>query len=134
MYGRNLINRSVAWISVPRFGCDDGPPWTGNISVPIPHCRVGGTVEPWAWGDQPGGRYGGVDVSWHGAVPDCPSYLPRSPDNLCTTSRRVRDDLLWELRLARAQSLSDSRKILRDKLVNWTDCALDDLWDEPAPQ
>ena len=36
----------------------------------------------------------------------------------------------WELHLVRAQSLSDSRHIIRDQLVNPTDCALDDLWDE----
>ena len=134
MYGRNPINWRVEWLGVPCFSCDHGPPWTDNILVLIPHWRVGGTFEPWAWGDQPGGRYGGVEVPWHEAVPARPAYLPRSPENVRTTSRRVRDDLLREHRLARAQSLSDSWHILRDELVNRTDCALDDLWDESAPQ
>ena len=46
------------------------------------------------------------------------------------TSRRVCDDLLREHRLAHAQILSDYRNILRNQMFNWTDCALDDLWDE----
>ena len=48
------------------------------------------------------------------------------------TARRARDDLLRENRLARVQSLSDSRHILCDRLVNGTDCAWDGIWDEPV--
>ena len=84
------------------------------------------------WGSKPGGRYDGVSVLWRGAVPACPDYLPRSPKNMRATARCVCDDLLRENRLARVQSLSDSRQILCDCLVDQTYCAWDDLWDEPV--
>ena len=83
------------------------------------------------WGSQLGGRNGGVDVPYRGAIPDRPTYLPQSPDNARATARPVCDNILQEHRLARAQSLSDSRHILRDQLFNWTGCTWDDLWDEP---
>ena len=79
MYGQNYINVSVECLSIPHFSCDDGPPWTDNILVPILCWGVGGTVETCNWGSQPGNCYGGVDVPWHGAVPARPDYLPRSP-------------------------------------------------------
>ena len=88
----------------------------------------------WSLGSQHGGRYGGVDIPWRGSVPARPDYLPRIPENARATARRVREDLLRKHRLARAQSLSDYRHILRDEMFNRTDCALDDLWDKPAPQ
>ena len=53
---------------------------------------------------------------------------------MCATARPVCDNLLRDHRLERIQSLSDSRHILRDKLVNRTDFALDDIWDKPAPR
>ena len=134
MNGRNLINGSVKWIGVPRLVCDDELPWTANILVPIPRWGVGGTFENLAWGSQPSGRYSGVDVPWRGAAPARPAYLPWSLENACSTVRRVRDNLLREHCLARAQSLSNSRHILRDELFNRMDCALDDIWDKPAPQ
>ena len=82
------------------------------------------------WGGQPGGRYGGVDVPWRGAVPARAEYLPQNVRHCAP----VCDNLLWGHRLASAQSLSDSRHIIRDKLINRTDFALDDIWDKPAPQ
>ena len=48
--------------------------------------------------------------------------------------RLVRNDLLWEHCLARAQSPPDTLHILHDELVNRTDCALDNLWNEPVLQ
>ena len=51
---------------------------------------------------------------------------------MCATVRRIHDDLLQENRLARVQSLSKYHHILRGRLVNHTDCAWDDLWDEPV--
>ena len=80
MYGGDSINGSVEWLFVPCFGCDDGLPWNYNILVPIPRWGVEGTVETWSWVIQPSGRYGGVNVPWHGAVPARPDYLPRSPE------------------------------------------------------
>ena len=46
------------------------------------------------------------------------------------TVRRIRDNLLREHRLARTQSILDSRNILCDEMVNQTGFALDDLWDK----
>ena len=71
MYGQNLIDGSVKWINIPRFGCGDGPPWTENILVPILHWGVVSTIEQWDWRSQPDGFYGGVEVPCCGAVPAC---------------------------------------------------------------
>ena len=111
-----------------------GPYWIENILCPSPRWGVGGTVENLNWGSQPGGRYGGVDVPWRGAAPARPAYLLWSPENAGATARRVRVNLLREHCMAHAQSISDYRNILCEKLVNHTDCVLDYLWDEPAPQ
>ena len=86
MYGHNLINGSFEWLGFPRFGCDDGPPWTDNILVIIPRWGVGGTVEILAGRSQPGGHYGSVDAPWCGAVPARPAYLPWSPENARATA------------------------------------------------
>ena len=51
---------------------------------------------------------------------------------MCATARRIPDNLLREYRLARIQSLSYSCHILRDCMVTQTDCAWDDLWNEPV--
>ena len=45
MYGRNSINGSIEWLSVPFFGCNDAPPWTENILVTILHWVVEVTSE-----------------------------------------------------------------------------------------
>ena len=132
MFGRKLINGSFKWMGVPDFLRADGPPWNDNILCPSMCWGVGGTAENVFWGGQHGGHYGGFDVPWRGAVPARLAYLPQSLENARATARRVRDDLLLEHHLARAQILSDSWHILRDQLVNLTDCAWDDLWDEPV--
>ena len=109
-----------------------GPYLIENIFCPSSRWGVGGTVEILNWGSQPTGCYGSVEVPWYGAIPACPVYLPCSPENARPTARCVQDDLLLDHRLARVQSLLDSRNILRDQLVNQTVCAWDDLWDEPV--
>ena len=134
IYGRKWINGRVKWLGVPTFLRNDGTPWADNVLCTSLCWGVGGTYEIWDLESQPGGRYSNVDVPWRGAVPARPTYLPRSPENARATVRRVCDDLLREHRMARAQSISDSRHILRDELVNCTDCTLDDLWDEPVLQ
>ena len=83
-------------------------------------------------GSQPGSHYGGVDVPWRGAIPARPAYLPRSPKNARTTVRRFRDNIIQEHCMERVQSLSESWHILRYKMGNQTDCAWDDVWDEPV--
>ena len=88
-FGRKFINESIQWLRVPRFLRNYGPPWTDNILCPSPCWGVGGTVENWAWGSRPGGRYCSVDVPWRRAVPDRPAYLPWSSDlhvPLCAAS------------------------------------------------
>ena len=87
-------------------------------------------MESLNWGSQLGGRYGSFDVLWRRAVPACPAYISRSPENARATARRVHDYLLREHRLAHSQSISTSCDILRDHLVNQMDCVWDDLWDE----
>ena len=83
IYGRKYFNGRVEWIGIPCYFRDDGPPWTDNPLCPSPRWGDGGTVGAWAWGIQPGGCYGGVDVPWHGAVPTLASYLPGIPE-MCT--------------------------------------------------
>ena len=134
IYGQKSINGSVEWLGVPHPFYDDGPPWTDNFLCPSPLWGDGVRVGAWAWGIQPGGLYGGVDVPWRGAVPDCADYLPGSLENAHATARRVRDARLRDHRLARAQSVLYLRRILWDHLVNRTDYGWDGLWDEPADQ
>ena len=130
MYSRKPINGSVEWLGVPSFLRNYGPHWADNILCPSPCWGIRGTYEIWALESQPGGRYSGVDVLWHEAVPARLAYFPRSPENMRATACRVCDNLLWEHHLERAQSLSDSRHILCDKLINQTDYLLDDLRDK----
>ena len=134
MYGWKSINGSVEWLGVPTFLRNDGLPWADNILCPSLQWGVRGTYAIWYLESQSGGRYSGVDVPWCGAAPARAAYLPWSPENARATARRIYEALLREHRLAIAQSTSNYRHIIRDKLVNWKDCALDDLWDEPAPQ
>ena len=110
----------------------NGPYQIDNLLVPIPDWGVGGTVAYLDWGGQPGGRYGSFSVPWCGAIPTRPAYLPRSPENTRATARRVCDGLLRENCLERVQSISDSCHLFCDRLVNQTNCAWDDLWDEPV--
>ena len=74
------------------------PVRVGESEVLLKFCLGGG---------QPGGYYGGFDVSWRGAVPARLAYLPWSPKNMLSTACRICDDLLQKHRLARAQGLSD---------------------------
>ena len=104
MYGRKQINGSVEWLDVPIFLQNDEPPQADNILCPSPCWGVGGTYEIWALESQPGGRYGGVDFLWCGAVPARPACLPQSPKNARTTARRVYDDLLRDHCLEHYQS------------------------------
>ena len=108
------------------------PYWIDNNLVPILAWGFGGTVTNLNREIQTGGRYSGVSIPWCVAVPTGSSYLPRSPENTRVTARRVRDDLFRENCLVRVQSLSNAHHILCDCLVNLTDCAWDDLWDEPV--
>ena len=108
MFGRKLINESVEWLGVPSFLHNYGPPWADNILCISLCWGVGGNIENWYLESQPGGRYGGVDVPWRGAVPACLAYLPRSLENARATVRRIRNNIRQEYCLAHAQSLSDN--------------------------
>ena len=59
---------------------------------------------------------------------------PQESGNTRLAARRFRGDILRENCLARFQSLSNYRIILRDCLVNQRDCTQDDLWDEPVDE
>ena len=130
IFCKKIINGSFEFLGLADPLRTRGPYWIDNLLCPSPRWEVGGTVENLNWGSQPGGRYGGVDVPWCGAVPACPAYIPRSPENVCATARGVCDNLLREHRLERAQILSNSCDINRDHLFDRTDCAWDNLWDE----
>ena len=108
IYSRKSINGSVEWLGVPRFGCNDGPPWTDHLLCPSPHWGDGARAVAWSWCIQPDGRYVGVDVPWSVPIPVCADCLPQSSENARATARRVCDACLREHRLARAQNLSDS--------------------------
>ena len=51
----------------------NGTYWIDNILVPIPDCRVCGTVTNLNWVSRPGSCYNSVTVPWRGAVPACPA-------------------------------------------------------------
>ena len=134
IYGQESINGSVKWLGVPAPFCDTGVAGTENILVPSPHWgdRVG--VGYWDWV-----AHSGViirdDVPWRSALPARPDHLPRSPpENACATARRVRDALLREHRLTRAQNVLYAHQIDGVGRVNCSDDDWDDLWDEPADQ
>ena len=129
---KKSINGSFEFLGVPGPLRNNGPYWIDNILVPILAWGVGDTVTNLNWGSQPEGFYNGVSVLCCGDIPDHPSYLPRSLENARVTARRVRGNLLRENRLARIQSISNFRHILCDHLVNWMNCAQDDLSDEPV--
>ena len=79
------------------------------------------------WGGLPGGH-----VPWRAAIPALPAYLHSSTENILATARHVCDNILQENRLVRVQNLSNFCHILPDCLVNQTDFAWDDLWDDPV--
>ena len=131
---KNFINGNVEFLGVSDSLMTKGTYWIENLLCPNSRWGVGDTVEILNWGSQPGGCYGIVDIPWYGAVPACLPYLPRSLENLCATARSVRDDLLHDHLLVHVQILSNSRYILCDILVNKTDCAWYDLWDDPVDE
>ena len=134
MFEINSINGSVQWLGVPQFLRTNGPPWTDNILVPSPSWGNGGTSTNLNWGSQPGGHYIIVSVLSGVLVLAMLAYFLRSPEKTRSAARRVRDDLLQDNRTACMQSLSTSRRILCNCLVNWRYYNWDDLWDDPVDQ
>ena len=80
MFVKKYINGSFEFLGAPAPLRTNETPWIDNVLVPSPSWGVGGTVEKSNWGSKPGGRYGGVSVPWCVTVPDCPVYVPRSPE------------------------------------------------------
>ena len=134
MFGINFINGNVQLLGVPASLSTNGPPQTDNILAPGPDWGNGGTATNSNWVSQPVGTYGSVDVPCSGTVCSMPNYARRIPENMRSSARYVRDDLLQYNRTARMKSLSTSCSILRDRLVNWRDCDWDGLWDDPVDQ
>ena len=134
MFGVKSINGRFQWLGVPNTLRTDGPPWADDILAPSPAWGIDGTATNPNWGSQPGGPYGSVAVPWSGSVTAMLDYVCRSPENMHSAVRRVRDDLLRENHTVRMQSLSTSRSILRNRLVNRRDCIWDDIWYEPVDQ
>ena len=94
IFFKNSINGIFEFLGVPDPLRTNGPYWIDNILVPIKSWGVGGTLKNLNWGSRPGVRCDSVSVPWRGAVPSHPAYLPRIPENMCTTARRVRDNIL----------------------------------------
>ena len=99
------INGSVEWLGIPDFHITSGPFWTANILAPSYSWGDGGTKTNKNWGIKPGVPYGSVAFPWSRRVPVCLDYVPRSPGNMCTAARRVRDYHLQSRRLSRMHSL-----------------------------
>ena len=108
-FGVNSINGSVEWLGFPNFLSTNGPPWTDNIFGPGPIWWYGGTTTNHNRGSQPGGPNGIVSVLWNFSACVCPYYVRKSPENMRTASRRLRDNHLWSRSLARMHSPSTSR-------------------------
>ena len=94
MFGQRSNNRGVEWLGVPTFLRNDRSPWDDNILCPSPRWGVRGTCVIWSLYSQHVGHYGSLDVPWRGALPSCVAYLTHSPENLCTTARRVSESTL----------------------------------------
>ena len=134
MFGVNSINGSVRWLGVPDPLRTDGPSWINNILAPICDSGTGGTATNPNWRSQPGVPHVSVSVPWIGPFHAISAYIRRSPENMRSAARCVCDNILQENRMARMQSLSTSRSILRNRMVNQRDCDWDDLWDELVDQ
>ena len=134
MFGVNGINGSVQWLGIPAPLRNYGPPYTNNILATSPDWVTGGTDTNPNWGSQPGGPYGSVAVLWSGLVRSMPAYVRRILKNTHSAACHIRDDLLRDNRMVRMQSISISRSILHDCLVNWQDYDWDNLWDDPVDQ
>ena len=122
MFGVNSINRSVQWLVVPTPLRTDEPPCTDNILVPITYWVTIGTATNYNWLSQPRGPYGSCSVPWSGPVRAMPADVCRSPENMRSAERRVRDNLLQDNSTTSMQLISTSRSILRDCLFNSWDC------------
>ena len=127
MCGVNSINGSVQWLGVPDPLINDRPPWTDNILAPGPDWGTGGTDTNPNWGSQPVGPYVSVSVPCIGPIFSMPAYVVRIPENMRSAVRRICDDLLQENHMARMQSISTFRSILRNRLVNRRYFNWDDL-------
>ena len=77
--GQISINRSVQVLGLPDFNRTSGPMFIENLQVPYDNTGWGHgvtsnhtcPVTPWV-------PYHNISVTWHGAVPVCSSYFPRS--------------------------------------------------------
>ena len=104
IFVQKSINWSFEFLDLADSLSTCGIYWIKNIVCPSPSWVVRDTLEHFNWGGQPGGCYGGVDVLWRESAPVCLAYLPRRPENVRVTARRVRDDLIREHRLERPKS------------------------------
>ena len=118
MFGVNPINGSVQWLGVPAPLKTYGLPWTDNILASSSACVTGGNYTNPNWLSQPDEPYGIFSVLWSGPAHAMLSYVRRIPENTCSTTRRIHDNLLQENCTACMQSLSTSRSILLNCLVN----------------
>ena len=134
MFSVNSINGSVQWLDVLDLLRTDGPLWTGNVLSPIPAWGIGGTAKNPNRLNQPVVSYDSVSVPCSGVVCAMPSYIHRSLENTSSTARRICDDLIQDNRTLCMKSISTSRSIICNRLVNRGYCDWDDLWDDPVDQ
>ena len=88
------INGSVEYLGIPDFHRTGGKFWAANLLAPRSCCVDGGTSTNYNLVIKSGVPYGSVSDPWRGAVPTCPAYVFRSPENARATARRIRDDNL----------------------------------------
>ena len=128
MFGRNSINASVEWLSVPNFLRNDGPPRILNILAPYADWGDRGSSTSPKWGSVSGGHSDGVSIKWNHPAYVLPIYHRRIFENTRSVAHRARDNLLMENPTYRMQNPSTCRNLIRARLVNWRDDALGYCW------
>ena len=134
MFGRNFINGSVECLGIPDFMRTYEHPWTANLLAHYSSWIDRRSSSNPNWGSQSGGESEIVSVPWNRPVCVLPVYHRRNFENMCSSARRVRDDLILDNRTARMQSPSTCCNPIRGRMVNWWDGDWGDLWDEPVDQ
>ena len=105
MSGVKSINGSVKWLGVPDSLRTNVTPCTDIILAPSPDWGIRGNGKNPNWGSQPGGPYGNIAVLWSRPIISMPAYVSRIWENMRSSARRVREDLLRENHLTHRESL-----------------------------
>ena len=85
------MNGSVEYLGITNFHKTGGTMWADNLLDPRYSWGDGGTTNQ-NWEVQLGGPHSNVTMVWGSTVPACPTFMPRSKENLRVTAHCVRDD------------------------------------------